>query len=108
MIATIPVGSKEAIRIPVRATGISAATLATYVVEVGIVATSAEPVGSEWKTGTWSVPIDPDHPAAILVIGPGALSGVVLTADITYHTWVRVTGDGQSPVVSGGALKAIT
>lgn len=91
--------SKEAVRIPLAAIGVSSATLVGYTVELAVVAIGTTPSSGDWKTGTWSASTDIDYPAGALVIGPSSSSGVTLTAGTTYEGYARVTGGGMTAVV---------
>ena len=99
--------SKEALRIPVAATGIDLTTLIGFTVDVAVLTTPADPAGGDWKTAAWTASSEPDHPAAKLVIGPGASSGLTFSANTVAYGWVRVTGGGNIAVSAAGPISVV-
>lgn len=102
-VATLPVLSREYVRVPVTAEGQDVASLKTSVVEFAFEAEKVEkPADTDWVAGSWDS--DDTEAVARILVGPG---GAVTLAVGSYWVWVRVTGSIERPVRQAGQLKIV-
>lgn len=64
-------------------------------VEVAFKAPGVDPTGPDWHAASWET--SGTNYYARLLVGPGA-GGLVLAVG-TYHMWVRITDNPETPVV---------
>ena len=102
-VATLPVLSREYVRVPVTAEGQDAVALRAMMVEFAFKLDKVSaPVDADWKPGTWDPSGDPA--TARILVGP--TSSAALPSN-TYFVWIRVTGSIERPVRPVGQLKIV-
>lgn len=94
-ILCVPSTSKEFVHVPITA---SVSNLASYPVDMAVVAYGAEPASGDWKTAAW------DSGVAKILIGPGS-SAVGALVEGIYGVWVRITTVEEEPVLYSGAVR---
>ncbi|MCM8548903.1 hypothetical protein [Streptomyces sp. STCH 565 A] len=65
-----------------------------YAVHVALLEDGARPEPDDWHPAAWEA--TPTGPAAVLLVGPGA---VVDPGPGTYRTWVKVVATPEVPIV---------
>lgn len=101
-VATLPVLSREYVRVPVTAEGQDAAALTSLPVQFAFETDKlTQPLETDWIAGGWE---PGPEPVARVLVGPGGASAL---AAGTYFVWIRVTGSIERPVRQAGQLKVI-
>lgn len=94
--------SKEYVRATVSATGVATATLTTYDCYMAVIAQDATlNTSTDFHAATWAAV---DDPTVVLLIGPGAASGITLTEGTEYNVYVKIDGGGQTPILLVGTI----
>lgn len=105
-IPEISASSVEYVRVPVYAKASGSVVDPTGdTVVMAFMASTAAPGVSDWKTASWETDAttEPDTFFARCLVG----SAVTLTAGTTYHVWVKVTDNPETPVKRAGLVKVI-
>jgi len=100
---TLPAATLEYVRFPVRATVNGAAynPTADAVQLAFLTSEAAQPVGGDYKAGSWETGANSTYLARCLV---GPAGTVTLTAGL-YYVWIKITDSPEVPVMLAGTLE---
>jgi len=100
---SLPASTLEYVRFPVRATvnGLPYNPTSDVVQFAFLTLESAQPVGGDWKSGSWETGANSTYLARCLV-GPSGT--VTLTAGL-YYVWIKITDSPEIPVILAGTVE---